>query len=102
LRIETGKWFKFDVEQRLCQQCQSNKIEDELHFLFECNLYQDMRTELFSQLRKIEKDNLRALQNLEQLHNFLTQVSINSINILAEFVKRAFEMRGKRNLQNYS
>ena len=37
LSIETGRYKKQAVEERLCLNC--NKVEDELHFLMECELF---------------------------------------------------------------
>jgi len=47
LRIETGRWESsgaegprgIPVEFRVCQCCDSGKVEDEIHFLLECNVY---------------------------------------------------------------
>ncbi len=35
-----------DKEDRICQLCTSNEIEDEAHFLFYCDLYAAHRHEL--------------------------------------------------------
>ena len=41
LEMETGRHSrpKTPVEQRLCQNCGANKIEDEVYFLTECFKY---------------------------------------------------------------
>ena len=36
LKIETGRYLKLEVNKRLCNKCDENKIEDEIHFLLEC------------------------------------------------------------------
>ena len=36
LKIETGRYLKLEVNKRLCNKCDLNKIEDEIHFLQEC------------------------------------------------------------------
>ena len=36
LKIETGRYLKLKVNKRLCNKCDLNKIEDEIHFLLEC------------------------------------------------------------------
>ena len=45
LAVETGRWSNPRVPraQRLCQMCDQNVVEDELHFLFECPAYDDLR-----------------------------------------------------------
>ncbi len=36
LKTETGRYLKLEVSKRLCNKCDLNKIEDEIHFLLEC------------------------------------------------------------------
>ena len=46
LEIETGRWHTPDrtpIEERKCLFC--NCLEDEFHFVLECQLYQDLRNE---------------------------------------------------------
>ena len=44
LFIETGRFYNIKLEHRICTLCNMNKIENEIHFLFECVLYNDLRT----------------------------------------------------------
>ena len=44
LALETGRYTQTPVNQRLCRSCNTNAIETELHFLFECDRYNDIRT----------------------------------------------------------
>ena len=39
LAIVTGKWFKTKKEERICQFCDLNEVEDETHFLLHCQNY---------------------------------------------------------------
>ena len=45
LSIETDRYHlpKISENLRICQLCSSNKVENEIHFLFECNLYKNLR-----------------------------------------------------------
>ena len=43
LRVCTGRWERLPRDQRLCQRCQQGVVEDELHMVFECSLYQHLR-----------------------------------------------------------
>ena len=40
--IETGRHRGLEKEERICPFC-PNKVEDEYHFLFECNTYKHQR-----------------------------------------------------------
>ncbi len=43
LRIETGRFTGEKECQRTCVFCKNNNVENELHFLFDCNLYANLR-----------------------------------------------------------
>ena len=62
MRIETGRYSNLKVEERTCLVCNSSDVENEEHFLFNCNFYSAERarfeTELgctFNELSIIEK-----------------------------------------------
>ena len=44
LRIETGRYVNLEVEERKCILCTDNVVEDELHFIFDCRLYDDIQS----------------------------------------------------------
>ncbi len=46
IRIETGRFSGLKKEDRICQLCNSNAVEDEAHYMFHCDLYSDYRDEL--------------------------------------------------------
>lgn len=43
LNIERGRYHNVRADDRICPYCQQNKVEDEMHFLMECSLYNDER-----------------------------------------------------------
>lgn len=47
LKIETGRYHGEPVEERICTFCCKNSIENEIHFLLHCPLYNDYRRILF-------------------------------------------------------
>ncbi len=47
IRLETGRYENLPEEQRLCLMCDSQVIDSEIHVLTMCNLYIDLRTDLF-------------------------------------------------------
>ena len=52
LRIESGRYCRppLPPEQRVCQYCDSDAVENEEHFLLDCSLYTDERGELLQTL----------------------------------------------------
>ena len=43
LNIETGRFKNVNLEDRICSLCNSNVIEDEMHFTIDCSFYDDIR-----------------------------------------------------------
>jgi hypothetical protein len=54
LAYETGRYSRppVPVDDRLCVYCNSGRVENEKHFLMECNLYDDLRYNLFFEISK--------------------------------------------------
>ena len=52
LMIETGRYKKQPVEERLCPKC--NCVEDEVHFLTECELFSITREKFVKDIRVID------------------------------------------------
>ena len=50
--VGTGRFNAIPLEFRLCVFCVDNVVEDEYHFFFSCNLYNDLRSSLFDYLRQ--------------------------------------------------
>ena len=50
IRIETGRYKRLNVIDRICNICDNddNEIEDEKHVIIKCTLYNDLRETLFS------------------------------------------------------
>ena len=52
LMIETGRYNQTPHDKRLCPVCNSNEIEDEIHFLCYCPKYFKLRNEFFAQIQR--------------------------------------------------
>jgi hypothetical protein len=54
LRIETGRHTipKTPINLRICSFCHSNEVENEIHFLFSCQLYDSLRLKFFNEITK--------------------------------------------------
>ena len=53
LRIETGRYEKLEVEERICIFCESGEVEDERHFLCRCEAWKDEREVILRKVRKL-------------------------------------------------
>lgn len=57
LEIELGRWRGTEVQHRICKLCDSACIEDESHFIFECNFYEDERKCFIENLEGLNFEN---------------------------------------------
>ena len=53
LRIESGRFRNERESERLCVFCTKNAIENEIHFVMHCSLYDDIREKMLKQLNII-------------------------------------------------
>ena len=86
LRIETGRFCGLKPEERICQVCDSGKIEDEKHFILECNQYTIFRQSLY---RQINTQYFYALPPNDQLKYLVTQ----EYRKTAKFISQSFMQR---------
>ena len=58
IRIETGRYERLNVTDRICNICDNhdNEIEDEKHVIMKCTLYDDVRETLFSDASDVCSD----------------------------------------------
>ena len=50
LEIERGRFRSIPLDQRICKVCNSGCVEDEKHFLIECERYSSLRSRLLADL----------------------------------------------------
>ena len=82
--------------ERLCQHCSHNLIENELHFVLECPLYNSPRLEFLDNLFQ-KFPNLRNI-NLENLFIWIMSNEDLDFNaVFSLFLDKAFQIRqGKK------
>ena len=81
LAIETGRYKKQAVEERLCLNC--NKVEDELHFLMECELFTIVREKFFKDLLEIDPN----LKSDDKKQMFISLMSTDNCFIVKKVSK---------------
>ena len=92
LSIETGRFRGIPKNERCCLICNNNSIEDEIHFLFQCQGYNDIRTDWFKSINM----NVTQLTNdinfkdaLKQIFKYPRQTSkyiVNAMDIRRSFL----------------
>ena len=96
LEIESGRRKKILYENRLCKQCsKSASIEDEYHFIMECNKYAEGRKELFAEINDYDKSFLSLIDNRQMFEYIMTYKS-NMASILI-FIKNSLNIRYNSN-----
>ena len=80
LMIELGRYNQISRDNRLCQICGSNQIEDEIHFLFHCSKYSILRDNFYNKIQALIP-NIRQLSVNEQIIELMNS-SNYFINIL--------------------
>ena len=98
LKIETGRFTipKTPEDLRICDHCNLNSVEHEMHMFFHCDLYNDLRKTLFIKIN--DQNTLFTHYNIHDKVCFLFDNTDSQINRLtANFVFQAFERRKKHN-----
>ena len=98
LRIESGRFTipKTPEDLRICDHCSLNSVENELHVLFQCDLYDDLRKIFFS--KTIERNKLFTSYNNRDKVCFLLNNTESYISRLtASSIFQAFERLKKPN-----
>ena len=90
LLIETGRYAKVPLQNRICQLRNSNQIEDEMHFLLNCDFYGDFQCPLLDKANRCNTD--FAHSNNTDKFIFLINY-INLTHILASTLYDMFRRR---------
>ena len=91
LYIEKGRHLNIPLDNRICPVCKSN-VEDEFHFVIECNKLEPLRTKLYTDISDIVPSFL-SMSNQEKF-NFI--LSSNDSDIMEVCVKGIFELTNYR------
>ena len=90
LNIETGRFRNQALGERLCTLCEFNEIEDESHFLFQCRLYDELRSEWVSNFVN-KTANFLELDKLDKFKVIFDNIIHHRIT--ANFILRCCELR---------
>ena len=89
IEIETGRYRSVAREERICQICNMNNVEDELHFLLYCTAYENIRMNWLDKM-DINIDILDG--NIEHSRSLLKKI-FDFPRQTAKYIVRAMEIR---------
>ena len=87
LTVETGRFTSIKRDDRVCPICDTNDVEDELHFLFTCPKFSDLRKNMFSKVLRYNNDFL----NHSQIDQF--QILCSFPLFLGKYISSTFTRR---------
>ncbi len=89
--VETGRFVRISLQDRLCELRSANVIEDEEHFVFRCNLYHDLRQNFIREIT----DGIKEVQNDAEMvrlwKNMLKNFQDSVGNLLYQHYKRRMD-----------
>lgn len=98
LRSNTGcyenKGQPIPYENRTCYYCKSTSIEDEKHFILECNQFNGSRAALYSEIAKASST-FSHLSLQEKLHFMLNSQNEQIINMVGKYLHKIYTERVK-------
>jgi len=87
LQVEVGRFIQQLLEDRMCKHCKT--VEDELHFIFECPLYTQLRIEFYNNVCQFYP--LDELNFSERLNLFMSKPEI--LYKFGSFIRNCFYRR---------
>ena len=89
LCVETGRYTNIRLEDRICTICDMGVIEDEVHFICECPVYNDQRNNFYRILSGIDPH----FDNLIGRGEIFTYIVQNVSKDTAKFIIQIWNMR---------
>ena len=75
--IRTGRYKSVSKHRRICELCNIDKVENEIHVLFECSVYEEER---LNWLEQLDINNINVPVN--NLLNIMFKTQDKLVNIL--------------------
>ena len=99
LEIERGRFTKpkTPLTERKCSVC--NVVEDEVHFVCACSIYENERKVLFSYIDKTYS-NFHMLNNNDKFIHLFAMENRMCINLLGKYLYNAFRLRNEADCLN--
>ena len=94
LRIETGRFINLKAEERICMHCNKNEMEDEMHFIFSCSLYDQERNDFLHTIHDLHPPAV----NMSKI-DLLILCFGKYVRRFAGYVTKIFEKRKYKKIQ---
>ena len=94
LNIEIGRYRSIPADQRICTLCQTNSVEDEIHFSMYCCAFIRHRNVFFDLINKINSNFLL----LSEEQRFIWLMTSEDPYIVTCFAKFVFEIYNERSI----
>jgi len=88
LRLETGRYRGEKEEDRLCVLCDNKEIENEIHFLLKCRMYESERCILFEKVND-RHDGFNNLNDNDKVNVLMTKF----IRLTGKFINESYTKR---------
>ena len=89
LEIERGRHVK-PLEQRICQRCTSNSVDDEIHFLITCSYFATQRTSLLAESKLLNSE-FDSLSNDDKFIYIMSSTHQPLVICLAKYTYSCFQ-----------
>ena len=93
LEIERGRHVKpqkIPLEQRICQRCTSNSVDDKIHFLITCSYFATQRTSLLAE-SKLHNTEFDSLSNNDKFTYIMSSTHRPLVICLAKYTYTCFQ-----------
>ena len=103
LRVETGRWRGEVLENRICMLCGTGAVEDETHFLLYCEIYAELRQQMYDQIEEATGLRFQVMQGDSQwilnasLGGGIGDKSTRAVfhGVVARYIRAALKQRRK-------
>lgn len=92
LHIETGRYLKKELHQRVCEMCNAGEVEDEQHFLTTCTAFSEERKVLYQTVLN-HCSNFGNLNKENQMIWLMTAENPDIVHTVARYTHRCFQLR---------
>ena len=96
LAIESGRYTKIPLEDRLCNFCDDRAIESEFHMLYQCSFYKNIRKDFYDKISL----NYEQIDNLKLTYELFHSTSEKTIQHFSKFIYKCFKSREDKILSN--